>query len=147
MSLAEKLVSLRKEKGLTQMDLAERLNVSRQAISRWEVGSSVPSTDNLKVLSELYEVSLDYLLSDGVKELSTNGEGRIFEDIREKKNESKFQKKKMMITTAALLVVLVLIIFAVRAPGKKSEKFTPIENMTVIEIEENNYPIVTFSIE
>jgi len=60
MSLAEKLVSLRKQKGLTQMDLAESLEVSRQAISRWEVGTSVPGTDNLKTLSEIYGVSLDY---------------------------------------------------------------------------------------
>lgn len=54
MNLATKLVTLRKQKGLTQMDLAEQLNVSRQAISRWEVGSAVPSTDNLKELSVLY---------------------------------------------------------------------------------------------
>ena len=53
MNLSAKLTSLRKQKGLTQMDLAEKLNVSRQAISRWEVGMAVPSTDNLKVLSEL----------------------------------------------------------------------------------------------
>ena len=43
MNLSEKLVSLRKQKGFTQMDLAERLDVSRQAISRWEVGAAVPS--------------------------------------------------------------------------------------------------------
>lgn len=60
MSLKEKLVILRKQKSLTQMDLAEQLNVSRQAISRWEVGAAVPSTDNLKVLSNLYGVPVDY---------------------------------------------------------------------------------------
>lgn len=48
MKLEEKLISLRKEKGLSQMKLAEMMNVSRQAISRWEVGTAVPSTDNLK---------------------------------------------------------------------------------------------------
>ena len=64
MSLAEKLVSLRKRAGLTQLDLAEKLNVSRQAISRWEVGIAVPSTDNLKVLGELYGVPVDFLLND-----------------------------------------------------------------------------------
>ena len=66
MNLATKLVTLRKQKGLTQMDLAEQLNVSRQAISRWEVGSAVPSTDNLKELSVLYEVTLDYLMNDDI---------------------------------------------------------------------------------
>ena len=48
MKLEEKLISLRKEKGLSQMKLAEMMNVSRQAISRWEVGAAVPSTDNLE---------------------------------------------------------------------------------------------------
>ena len=64
MKLEEKLISLRKEKGLSQMKLAEMMNVSRQAISRWEVGAAVPSTDNLKFLGNLYGVSLEYLLHD-----------------------------------------------------------------------------------
>lgn len=51
MTLNTKLVSLRKQKGFTQLDLAARLNVSRQAVSRWESGLAVPSTDNLKVLA------------------------------------------------------------------------------------------------
>ncbi len=68
MSLPEKLASLRKQKGLTQQNLAETLNVSRQAVSRWEVGAAVPTTDNLRVLSELYSVSVDYLLSDNATE-------------------------------------------------------------------------------
>lgn len=64
MITAEKLVRLRKEKGLSQLQLAEEINVSRQAISRWEVGLAVPSREKLKALSELYHVSMDYLLSD-----------------------------------------------------------------------------------
>lgn len=46
MELKEKLVALRKEKGLTQSAVAEKLDVSRQAISRWESGIALPSTDN-----------------------------------------------------------------------------------------------------
>lgn len=64
MTTAEKLVRLRKEKGLSQLQLAEEINVSRQAISRWEVGLAVPSREKLRALSELYNVSVDYLLSD-----------------------------------------------------------------------------------
>lgn len=60
MTTAEKLVRLRKEKGLSQLQLAEEINVSRQAISRWEVGLAVPSREKLKALSELYHVSMDY---------------------------------------------------------------------------------------
>ena len=61
----EKIALLRKEKGLSQLEVAEKLNVSRQAISRWEVGAAMPSTDNLKYLGELYDVPVDVLLNDG----------------------------------------------------------------------------------
>ena len=64
MKLEEKLVSLRKAKGLSQMKLAEMMNVSRQAISRWEVGAAVPSIENLRFLSRLYGVSIDYLVNE-----------------------------------------------------------------------------------
>ena len=62
MELKEKLVDLRKKKGLSQAELAEAINVSRQAISRWEVGSAIPSADNLMWLSKFYEVSMDELM-------------------------------------------------------------------------------------
>lgn len=65
MTLGEKLVHLRKELGLSQLEAAEKLNVSRQAISRWEVGAAVPSVDNLRYLSELYGVPVDVLLDGG----------------------------------------------------------------------------------
>lgn len=68
MKLEEKLTALRKENGLSQTELAERLDVTRQAISRWETGTSAPSTDNLISLSRLYGVGLDDLLGDKAKE-------------------------------------------------------------------------------
>ena len=64
MKLDEKLVRLRKEKGLTQLELAEAIKVSRQAVSKWEAGGAVPSTDNLKGLSDLFGVPVDFLLND-----------------------------------------------------------------------------------
>ena len=64
MKLEEKLVQLRKEKRFSQLKVAEELGVSRQAISRWEVGTALPSTDNLVKLAKIYEVSVDYLMSD-----------------------------------------------------------------------------------
>ena len=59
MELSEKLATLRKNKGLSQLELAEAINVSRQAISRWEVGTATPSAENLKFLSEYYDISVD----------------------------------------------------------------------------------------
>lgn len=64
MKLSEKLIYLRKEKRLSQLKLAELMNVSRQAVSRWEVGAATPSIENLKYLSGLYGVTLEYLLDD-----------------------------------------------------------------------------------
>ena len=68
MNLSEKLTRLRKREGLSQFDLAEKLQVSRQAISRWEVGTARPSMENLQVLSKLYQVPLDVLLEEDDEE-------------------------------------------------------------------------------
>ncbi len=68
MELKEKLVDLRKKKGLSQAELAEAIKVSRQAISRWEVGAVTPSTENLKYLGSLYDIPLDYLINDDAPE-------------------------------------------------------------------------------
>ncbi len=62
MLLGEKLKKLRKARGLSQEQLADQLNVSRQAISKWELGESIPDTENLILLSKFYGVSIDYLL-------------------------------------------------------------------------------------
>lgn len=64
MELNEKLISLRKKNKLTQAQVSEALDVSRQAISNWETGAVLPSTDNLIALSRLYQVPADHLLND-----------------------------------------------------------------------------------
>lgn len=64
MELNEKLISLRKKNKLTQAQVAEALDISRQAISNWETGTVLPSTDNLIALSRLYQVPADHLLND-----------------------------------------------------------------------------------
>lgn len=64
MPFTEKLFGLRKQAGMTQADLAEKLNVSRQTVSRWEMGTAKPEMDTLIALSDMFDVSLDYLLRD-----------------------------------------------------------------------------------
>lgn len=64
MALGEKLQRLRKDKGLSQEQLATQLNVSRQAVSKWEVGESVPDTENIIQLSKIFQVTTDYILID-----------------------------------------------------------------------------------
>ena len=71
MTLCEKLTQARKAAGLTQADIAARLSVSRQAVSRWESGQSKPSTEKLLALGALYGVSIDQLLNAGNSEKPT----------------------------------------------------------------------------
>lgn len=64
MPLSEKIQTLRKERNLTQEALADQLNVSRQALSKWELGASTPEADKIVQLSEFFNVTTDYLLKD-----------------------------------------------------------------------------------
>lgn len=64
MALSEKLYSLRKKSGLSQEQLAEQLSVSRQAISKWEAGQSIPESEKLIAISNYFNVSLDYLMKE-----------------------------------------------------------------------------------
>ncbi len=64
MALSDKLYTLRKKSGLSQEQLAEQLNVSRQAISKWESGTSSPESDKLIAISRYFNVSLDYLMKE-----------------------------------------------------------------------------------
>ena len=66
MTFAEKLYYLRTENGYSQETLAETLNVSRQSISKWELGTSLPETEKIIAIGELFGVSLDSLLVDSV---------------------------------------------------------------------------------
>lgn len=63
MLLGDKILSLRKKAGLSQEEVANRLDVSRQTVSKWEVNQTVPELKNIKLLSQLYNVSYDYLIS------------------------------------------------------------------------------------
>ena len=61
MSFQENLIRARKARGMTQEELAARLSISRQAVSKWETGTSTPELDKLLVLSECFHVTLDEL--------------------------------------------------------------------------------------
>ncbi len=62
MNTPEKIQELRKAQGMTQEQLAEQLNVSRQSVSKWESGQAMPEADKLMALSDLFHVTVDYLL-------------------------------------------------------------------------------------
>ena len=72
MNFAEKLKTLRKQKGISQEQLAEKIYVSRQAITKWESGNGIPDIENLLAISSLFNESLDSLLSEEKSLISKN---------------------------------------------------------------------------
>ena len=85
MIFSEKLAVLRKNKGLTQESLAEKLNVSRQAVAKWESGQAYPDISNLIQISNLMNVTVDYLVRDGecIKSLSSEADTGTDANIEE----------------------------------------------------------------
>lgn len=67
MRLNKKLQLLRKQSGLSQEELAEKLGISRQAISKWESGQSTPDLNKIIIISELYNITIDSLVKEGNK--------------------------------------------------------------------------------
>ena len=117
MKLEEKLISLRKEKGLSQMKLAEMMNVSRQAISRWEVGAAVPPTDNLKFLGNLYGVSLEYLLHNDAPKPNQN-ETPMQKRIIEKQESRRKTVFVVLMAVLAVAVIVLSVMLLVEQPKK-----------------------------
>ena len=63
MELSQRIYDLRKARGMTQQELADRLNVSRQAVSRWEMGTAVPELEHLKNMAGIFAVTIDELVT------------------------------------------------------------------------------------
>lgn len=84
MSFGKRLQTLRKKKGLSQEELAAQLNISRQAISKWETDESAPDIDKIVLLSRIFEVSTDSLLCDTGE--STTTEKDAFDPFESKRS-------------------------------------------------------------
>lgn len=77
MNFAEKLCVLRSQSGYSQEQLAEKMGVSRQAVSKWESGVTLPETEKIIQLSNLFDVSTDFLLRDVLVERSRDSLDRV----------------------------------------------------------------------
>ena len=117
MEFHNRLYNLRKQKGLSQEELANRLNVSRQTVSKWEIGDSTPDMEKLSAISELFEVSLDELVlgkEPASSEGSTSNTSEILNVIEEKvltaDNKEKVGKGLKIAGIIAGVVVVVDII-------------------------------------
>lgn len=110
MEFHNKLYSLRKQKGLSQEELANRLNVSRQTISKWEIGDSTPDMEKLIAISTLFEVSLDELVMDKGTEDSTL-KTEIVSGLKKKffTKENKERTKKGLKIAGVIFGIIVLI--------------------------------------
>lgn len=93
MVLGEKIICLRKQKGWSQEQLAEKLDVSRQSVSKWESGTSVPELDKIVRMSSIFEVTTDWLLKDEAEEEISENSARIVVD------ESKKERKESVCRT------------------------------------------------
>ncbi len=108
MKFSEKILKLRKGSDLTQEELAEKLNVSRQSISKWESGQTVPELEKIVALSSVFNVTTDYLLKPNeIDELS------VKTDILEKQQQQILlrEKQRKKIVRCTLYAVGVYFLF------------------------------------
>ncbi len=112
MEFNNKLYDLRKQKGFSQEELANRLNVSRQTVSKWEVGDSTPDLEKLVAISDLFEISLDELVLDKavVSSEETSSKSEVLSELKEKllTDENKKRAKKGFKIAGIVFGVLVL---------------------------------------
>lgn len=106
MNFNHNLYNLRKQKGLSQEELANCLNVSRQTISKWEVGDSTPDMENLVAISELFEISLDALVM-GKKEPSHTEEASIASEIANKCKKNLLTEENKKIAKRGLKILAI----------------------------------------
>ena len=102
MIFKEKLLELRKQKGWSQEELGNNLDVSRQTISKWESGQSTPEMEKLVKISEIFEISLDELII-GIK-------NEVKDSVEENKDD-KPKKSKIKIVFMILLILVLLLFF------------------------------------
>jgi len=105
MSFSEKLTELRKKEGLSQEELGYRLNVTRQTVSKWELGQTTPEMDKILELSKIFNVSTDELIGSVETEYNSN-------PVKEEKTVDKDKKKRIIIIAVVAVVVVALFLGA-----------------------------------
>ena len=110
--LGKKLYELRKREGFSQEELAERLCVSRQAVSKWECGESLPDTDNLIEISRLYGVSLDELVGNVPKKQSCTTEADDTGDDTDENSPGATRSDKKIVRILYSLPYTILVVLA-----------------------------------
>ena len=131
MVIGDKILELRKKSGMSQEQLAAQIGVSRQSISKWESGASMPDNDKLILLSNFFNVSLDYLMEDNVE---LNNQSDHIENKTPAPTEAKKSLMPGIIISALGVICIVLwVIIQVSSP-KASEQ---IQTSSVVTIDGN----------
>ena len=107
---ADRLTDLRKEQHMTQADLAKKLNISPQAVSKWETGESIPDIEMLEILSDLYGLTLDELIK-GKEATNANKDIVVEEQITAKDVNSKKKQISLLNIVFSSLMLLAFLIF------------------------------------
>lgn len=117
MNISEKILNLRKAHNLTQEQLAEKLNVSRQSVSKWESGQAMPEVEKLTALSSIFNVTTDYLLKPSeIDELAIKAEvlERQQEELKAENNKQKL-KQRNILTCICIYIVSFAVIMLLNA--------------------------------
>ena len=151
MNLPEKLAFLRRAKGLCQQELADEMNVSRQAVSKWESGNVMPSLDNLIYLSRLYGVPIDSLIDDSqdLPPEPVPAEPVPPDSPRMEPPAFTFIKKYGWLTAFALTLVVALILLAclLNLRRQMEDHVYSFQEVSTCREENDDYPVITFSLE
>ena len=110
-NLSENLYTLRKSRGYTQVQLGEILNYSDKSVSKWETGESLPNLETLLSLSELYNVSIDELLTTKIESESVIGEEAV-------RNISKMTVALLCVTSVWFIAACIFSLFLIKYDGK-----------------------------
>ncbi len=148
MELSQKIKDLRKKKGLSQLELAEELVVSRQAVSGWESGTSRPSTENLQSLSRLFNIPLETLLDDSA-EAEPAAVPEKFPTEEQTKEECKGQGKARRYKAIVLVIVFLAILLttAVLAHRRTTQEKTGVMTFSEMECEDFDFAGVEYIID
>lgn len=104
MNLGKQIHELRKKQNLSQEQLAEKVGVARQTISKWELGETAPDINQAQLLSQIFDVSIDELLGNDAKELSD-----VAQTTEEKRNKRIPWKRIILASSAAIVLCLVIV--------------------------------------
>lgn len=112
MILSEKIVTLRKQLGWSQEELAEKLSISRQSVSKWELGAAIPDLDKILKLSEVFGVSTDYLLKEEEEVAVYTGKEERSEEKTVSAEEADLYMRKMKESAGKLAGAVAFFIFS-----------------------------------